>query len=532
MPYTGADSTLHVYGLQFGYDLDGRRKWLRHPDAVAPVVNSIVKDTAYYTYQANGQLAAVTDVLGNRFSWAYDAAGRPDTLYYPGFIWEHWHYDADSRIIHRLEYDSLYCCTADSGFGSNFFRGDTIAYDARGKIVLAAGEPTGDTLYNGYTALGNLARSSRQGTNFGDDAHEEGFHPDALGNNERTWTAIVGPAAPLYSDSAYNVWVETYSRVAGRLDSMVCRAANGNCTISPYGRYPKEMYMKDSSGHRFLGTKIGQNLTAGGHPNGGVLVASQFFYDAGGQLRMADKQGCDLYVDSQSSYGCYAPQQIAYADEGSFEEYRYDPLGRRVLVRSRADTTCLLQQRCQSTIQRTVWDGDQVLYEIRYPGGDTIPSSALERDTMTVFGPDANYGSTAPYGRIAYTHGAAIDQPLGAIRIGYSAVWPGPVATMLHADWRGTIDRASFDNGASTRCKKKTDGTDSTTLCVNPDPAASLLGAYFADPTEDLDANNNLHQPTVWFGNLITQQRDASGLFYRDLSHSTTPAELGSRRRA
>src|SRR5439155_22541718 len=86
---------------------------------------------------------------------------------------------------------------------------------------------------------------------------------------------------------------------------------------------------------------------------------------------------------------------------------------------------------------------------------------------------------------------------------------------MLHADWRGTIDRASFDNGASTRCKKKTDGTDSTTLCVNPDPAASLLGAYFADPTEDLDANNNLHQPTVWFGNLITQQRDASGLFYK-----------------
>jgi RHS repeat-associated protein len=117
---------------------------------------------------------------------------------------------------------------------------------------------------------------------------------------------------------------------------------------------------------------------------------------------------------------------------------------------------------------------------------------------------------SAPYGRVVYTHGPAIDQPLDAIRIGYSTHWPGPVATMLHSNWRGVIDFATFDNGTSNRRIKKTNGTDSTWLglCVNPDPAAASRGAYFHDAYE------GAHAPLAGFGNIISLKRDASGQLY------------------
>jgi RHS repeat-associated protein len=488
MPYTGADTTVHVYGLRYAYDLDGRRTQLTHPGTVAPRVSGVVKDVVQYAYHPNGQLATVTDVLGNQFRWAYDAAGRPDTLYYPGLIWEHWDYDPDSRIAHRVERDSLFF-GADSGFASRFLHQDDFRYDARGKILRAA-DGSGETVYNGFTSLGTLARSGREPVS-GEYATEEGYHPDALANNERTWTARV-PALPSETDSANNVWRQTYYRLSARLGE-----SDLSCVVLGCNSPPKyEEYLPDSSGHRFRQRKWGDGMTAGGLA-GQVVVSLQMHYDAGGLLRMADRQACDVV-----SYGCYAAGQIPWGDKGSFEEYRYDALGRRVLVRSRADTTCQLQGGCQSTIQRTVWDGDQVLYEVRYPGGAGVSGSDLERDTVTVL------ADSAPYGRVVYLHGPGIDEPLDAIRIGYSADWPGPVAAMLHKNWRGIIDRASFDNGAANRCKKKPDGTNDPFKCVLTNPGAGARGAYFHDPYE------GLHAPLAWFGNLITLKRDASGQLY------------------
>src|SRR5207253_8087116 len=49
-----------------------------------------------------------------------------------------------------------------------------------------------------------------------------------------------------------------------------------------------------------------------------------------------------------------------------FSDYKYDALGRRVLVRTRWDQYCQgFAPRCLSTIERTVWDGDQILAELR-----------------------------------------------------------------------------------------------------------------------------------------------------------------------
>ncbi|HKO23266.1 MAG TPA: hypothetical protein VJY65_00845 [Chloroflexota bacterium] len=109
----------------------------------------------------------------------------------------------------------------------------------------------------------------------------------------------------------------------------------------------------------------------------------------------------------------------------AFEEYRYDALGRRVLVRSRQHYACTT--RCQSTVRRIVWDGDQVLAEIQAPGYSSTPAATMEqdvgfkaaaestlvRDTSSV--PLINTATYYPgycFGRVLYTHGPGIDHPL------------------------------------------------------------------------------------------------------------------------
>ncbi len=51
---------------------------------------------------------------------------------------------------------------------------------------------------------------------------------------------------------------------------------------------------------------------------------------------------------------------------GVYEEYWYDALGRRVLKRSRQQSPiCTDSSRCYSSIERIVWDGDNILWEVQ-----------------------------------------------------------------------------------------------------------------------------------------------------------------------
>ena len=88
------------------------------------------------------------------------------------------------------------------------------------------------------------------------------------------------------------------------------------------------------------------------------------------------------------------------------QEFRYDALGRRVLVRNLHRPFCDPQERdCTHTIERYVWDGDQILWELRAPG-DT--SDNLE----------VQYTTGREYGLVAYVHGRGIDVPLGIDPLG------------------------------------------------------------------------------------------------------------------
>ena len=125
----------------------------------------------------------------------------------------------------------------------------------------------------------------------------------------------------------------------------------------------------------------------------------------------------------------------------AFEEYRYDALGRRVLMRSRGEWAC--DSSCFGQVIRTVWDGDQILREISAPGGSNATAAQMENDqTVTPL-----QSGWYPYGSVTYTHGPGIDAPLALTRVGYSDSIPGTVRIVPYANWNGR-----YDGGVGIRC--------------------------------------------------------------------------------
>ncbi|HYR11592.1 MAG TPA: RHS repeat-associated core domain-containing protein, partial [Longimicrobium sp.] len=172
---------------------------------------------------------------------------------------------------------------------------------------------------------------------------------------------------------------------------------------------------------------------------------------------------------------------------GTFDEYRYDALGRRVLQRMRRDSLCYgAGADCTSAIERYVWFGDQLLYEIRAQGGDNVTSAGLESDGA---GGDE-------FGRVGYTHAAGIDAPLSVIRQGYVS---GSIAIFPHSDYRGAYHAGSVSNGAAYNCGP----SDPCLYVVWP---KKYWGGYWdgGDPAAG-----------DWAGSLIRGQQDISGLMYR-----------------
>ena len=159
--------------------------------------------------------------------------------------------------------------------------------------------------------------------------------------------------------------------------------------------------------------------------------------------------------------------------DGVYEVYWYDALGRRVLKRSIQEDGELCDEAhvtCHDTIERFVWDGSQILAEVR----------ATDASNAAAGGP-----AGPQTGRIVYVHPGGVDAPAGMVRNG--------VPYALHANWRGLYAFA----------------TDS-------------LGRKAEESTVEWPANNRRaflgradRRDWVWFGSLVSSGTDASGLLYR-----------------
>jgi hypothetical protein len=248
------------------------------------------------------------------------------------------------------------------------------------------------------------------------------------------------------------------------------------------------------------------------------------FYGAHNKLRVFNKR---IGVGSASD-------DSQAGKRGTFDEYRYDALGRRVFTRSRkVGLNCPSGQvDCAPTATRTISDGDRILYEIRAPGGeivtndstggcnpacdlasnrflfraqeispamvtvDTIPDPAMENDS-----PNGGPNGLA-YGVVAYTYGLTIDEPIAVFRNGsMNQNLPDPTIVFPHAGWRGML--ALITDTAGNRVDCPIGGN----ACI---PIDLPGGNVTTDRGKKVEV-----EPLSWFGSLASSGAEQSGLQYK-----------------
>jgi len=418
-----------VYGIRYGYDRNGRRAWMRLP--------IVAGDSVTYAYSLPaGFLSQIRDPQGRLFTFAYDSAGRMDTLVTYPASGQPWGIrktivlDPDGRVTRR----SL---ASNGGTGDT----DSLRYDARNKVIEARTHDAATGHSNerttiAYDGLGAVVGSEVYNPNLLTWQSEE-FRNDALGNV--AWnkaTNADGAEYPHWSSykittGALTVREETppgsCPRDAWRNDSLAQKVdAAGNVHI-----------MDQSSRHCLIGN------TSFTH-----LVAAHSYYRADNRLMVTQRY-----------------EELTNNDtKGTWEEYRYDALGRRVYVRALRDSLCHSfsgTYDCSNFTQITVWDGEQIIAEQR--GGGVV-----------------------------YLHAGELDHPLELVGDG----------RVVNYDWRGLGQSSRWTNGTPADCSLT--GGSCTTITW---PAGQ--GVYYKHAPEPSGPI-----PT-WVGSLVTNGEDGTTLLYR-----------------
>lgn len=413
-------SSAHTYGISYAYDLAGRLVSLTHPSNLAGTGS---RDTLAYN-AATGALEQLTSRTGVSFAYQYDVAGRLSVR-------------SSSAGTDSLYYDALGQLTRHRGPVFN----ETMQYDARGKNVWRQ-DATGRQFFNHFSGLGALVGTEWRRRPTGGLEMEE-FSTDPLGHT--LWRRRANDL-----DSGYHA------------EDSLAHAANSGRVHHLWSARPREWLGNDD---RFEFTKP--------------------FYDQAGNTRWSRhlRQTRDPYNRVERAYYHSGDNRLAAVQtlnemglsftgerRGSFEEHRYDALGRRVLKRTRRGGLCFTQSPevvdCASVVERFVWAGDDLLWETR--SDDAQPST---------FGPE--------YGAVGYTHGGGTDRPL-VISKGSDVVIP-------QASWRGSFG-AGIDVAGNASSQIQWPAFNST----------AWHGQIMANAPSKL-----------WFGSLVGEMRDVSGLMFR-----------------
>ena len=467
----GGSFTAHKYVLSYRYDLDGRRTVLKYPSQLSPVA----ADSARYSYDSStGMLRQVTDLLGNVFIYHFNARGDLDTLLMPNSVTDSRTYDADGSLSRHIV--------------SGTRRDATFRYDGRGKVLQTSNlYGIQDTLVARYAGLGHLtaSHSISHGLNAAGlalrNVSDDTMSYDALGNRLRdssrsqtTWSSG--------SQTTYRPGLSSYFAGTGRLAASV------------RGTLVKDTIRYDAAGN----VEFHWQKSLDGSS---TIEDRASYYAADGSLRAADYR-----VEEN-------PAAIAAPIKFTFEEYRYDALGRRVWVRARRDCTWMdfpAECRYLAFVRRTIWDGSQELAEIQMPGRDVTPVDTMENDTAAVqrnVGQPEGFEDTNPFwGRVLYTFGLDLDQPLSMTRLKYAsapwnnpwAVW-NPISIVPLWNRQGYPDGGFIGAGASA-CQTINGAQRCVKLAWPFGWNASAQARYTFD---------------FWHGTLTEDKRDKAGTMYR-----------------
>ncbi|HYW13386.1 MAG TPA: RHS repeat-associated core domain-containing protein, partial [Longimicrobium sp.] len=433
----------HHYGLTYGYTLSGQVSGIQHPTNLA---GTQAWDQFGY-HPVTGALSALSDRLGHVFEFRQNYAGQTTSLHGPSYT-DSSRYDLEGRLLERRE----------SAVHAGMLHHDSLVYDARGKLlrvnVGATNGRGGSTYRQWYSGSGMLVATDwRNEMDAG--KVQEVFAMDALGNT--AWRRT-GDGSNTSTDSLFR---SGYEPGLGRLQVL------DKLNMGP------------------LSSSFSPERTVREYDASGNVKWSVF--EQSGDLNIA--WGVVRHKRGRSYYG--ADERLRYFQErdlrggttpkedGVWEEYRYDPLGRRVMVNARTQGLCNTGTafQCASATTRMVWAGDQLLWEIRGPSES--PGEAA--------------GPSDAYGTVGYAHAGGIDRPLVITKNG--------VSVLPHQNWRGQFSRGTWANGNASDCPNS-----SATNCVNIPWPGWRTTAWHAEVKErDIRA---------WWGGLVDGMRDASGQMY------------------
>jgi RHS repeat-associated protein len=512
----GTNFTTHAYGMSFAYDREGRRTLLSSNANL--MLGSGTIRYAYDTLGA-GQIAQIIDQFGRASTYTYDSTDLLVRRTTPGYQQIDYGYDADGRLIGdtaTLVSDPI-GITADTAHDDATLRAEVIHYNARGQVVSAANSHENkESITQQYTPGGQPSTGTRN---------------SSMSTGPRSWTAQTTQetsTVDLFGSQLYDS-LETshkaYQNIGGYSGSSAIPSATGSTYQHGTGRLATQAY-RDAlglqSGLPFFGSgdqmvatydsegnRVAMLLSATGQEND--YTNQTFYYGADNKLRASDASQLAGKIMSLPIMS------------RTFEEYRYDALGRRIVVYTRrACENGILGGCVANIVRRTVWDGASELVDIQMP--DTSSLNLIENDVAPVgtvvakLGPGAAQGfciTTGYYGRTIYINGPALDEPVEFVRadfeqdIGSAGICSNGSATH-HAfgslvyspiyDWQGHAKEGSLANGAAA-----------SKSVVSGD-------TLFAQPPW-IDLADNYHRLQTggdeWWGKVTTENADGSGLLYR-----------------
>lgn len=443
-----ADFASHRYILTFNYDLAGRRTKLWHPSQLLPT--GVVAAQQYDYEKGTGALTKMTDVLGGVYDFTYTNAGQLATLKSPNGVKDSVTYNEDGMRQRRYLKRTA----------SHILLNDSLTYDPQGRLLTFSGQRmlagAATSVANTYTGLGALTSTVTVAPN-----REEYFLPDAHGNVAKSARHHFALSAdvdePAYRTYAYG---------------------SGMRLLTIDGPNPSTANLYED--HRDINPLAWRNVYQAFRQTKADVdydrwTQAAHYYDGLGRLARFERH-----------VGNYSQASHINEPEAVIESYRYDALGRRVLVHTNRIDNCTVGG-CDRSVRRTVWDGNQLLYEIRAKASDTTTSFTAESDAPSGHGLGLGQNQ---FGRIGYVHAGGIDRPLGAVRMSGNDTL---VTFYPHTNWRGLFEGAT--------------GTDAQLIDNEITWPGAAAAAYLGVAVSEA--------PDEWMGSLVVEQADASGLLYR-----------------
>lgn len=468
----------HSYVTSYTYDLAGRRQTL-----TPPTTAGLLASVSYGYDQETGALTRVQESATSPFVYAYNQAGMLSALTKADGSVEQRTYDADGRQLVRSEtspvvgalhydmfaYDGRGNATAIDATSFGIHKTDAFTYDGLG-VVIASGASDGNFSLDG-DAFGNAVRARRNGP-------METVYRYVPHTMQSTFATT-----PLLDGWQADTLTQQYD-ITGDLVSSF-EVASGPVVCQPGGSGP-----------------IGTETVC---PGGGTLRVNatkslRNTYNGDGRLVQSRKTSSN---DNSALWyppnyvGLRAKQVYPEFERGVLEEFRYDALGRRVWTRAdRKDFCPGAHDRdstpvCVGTIERTVYDGDQALLEIRQPGDADIAPEILESDD------DLGVYRASLFGVVGYVNGARLDQPLLIARTRE----PKAVA---HYNWQGRLEFVTnASDGRSVQCGVPT---------APPSGECAQISWPATTMTFGMVATDRQRGPGWWWwGTTVSLRQNASG---------------------